>query len=101
LSLGLWPLIPAPVAFFLYVFLNGRHGERLPMSGAALGFLSTGIWTLLAMAMAVAYGLSAALGEEKRPLLFVLGGALLPGISWPSALWGALMGHLSLRFLKV
>jgi len=71
------------------------------MSGAALGFLSTGIWTLLAMAMAVAYGLSAALGEEKRPLLFVLGGALLPGISWPSALWGALMGHLSLRFLKV
>ncbi|MBW8909933.1 MAG: hypothetical protein JF620_13105 [Mesorhizobium sp.] len=69
LYLGLWPLIPAPVVFLLYVFMNGRYPEHLPMSGAVLGFVSAGIWTLAAMAIGAAYGLSAMVGEEKWPLL--------------------------------
>jgi len=101
LYLGLWPLIPAPVVFFLYVFANKGHSQHLRKSGAILGFLSAGILTLLAMVVGAAYGLSSMQGEEKRPLLMVLGGVLLPGISWPAAFWSAWMGHLSLRLLKV
>ncbi|WP_157357757.1 hypothetical protein [Mesorhizobium metallidurans] len=99
--LFLWPLIPAPILFVPYAFFKRKHPEHLRRFAAALGFVSAGVWTVIAVVVSAAFVLVAMLGEEKGRPLMAIGAVLLPVASWPAALWSAWVGYLSLRFLKV